>query len=355
MAIESRKVFIDTQSFVKMGLNFSHPALQAFLKLCKSNRLTHNTTTVVIREVESKIDDSIKEALKSLFKFRRKARLLEKINDDSIGVLFEEIDENNVRKKAIEVFREYLKESKSKVLTASGIDAEIILQQYFNKEPPFGDKKKKSEFPDAISIQSLLNEIGDSKAYVISEDQDFVKFCALNNNLINIESLEKFLDLYNEHESVITDLIKNHVATIDMHIKSTIEKQIEYLWAYNEAPWEDSNVDELKVTDVHDINPTVVFVDEKECLITFDVDVDIEYTVTGPDFNNGIYDKEDGRMYTFDTTTNVGSSTTTLTVEMEFSYDYKDGILKDIKELEVAVLGMDDGVAVYLDETPEEL
>lgn len=354
MALESRKVFIDTQSFVKLGLNFNHPALQAFLELCKSGQLTHITTSVVTREVKSKIDDSIKEALNSLRGFRRKARLLEKIDDDKIKALFEEIDEEEAHRKAIEVFDEYINESKSKVLSASSIDAEKILQLYFDKEPPFGDKKKKSEFPDAISLQSLLDEIGDEKAYVISGDPDLANFCASNDNLINIESLDKFLDLYNEHESSITDLIKGHVTTIDAHVKQSIEDAINDSWAYNEAPWEDSEVDEFTVTTVHDIDPTVLFVDEEECLITFDVDVDIEYTVTGPDFNGGIYDKEDGRMYTFGTTTNVGASTTTFTVELSFAYDYEDGVLKDIAESDFIVLGLNDGVAVYLDENPEE-
>lgn len=354
MELESRNVFIDTQSFVKMGLNFNHPALQSFLELCKEKKLFHLTTTVVQREVESKIQISIQEALSSLQSFRRKARLLENIDDENIKSLFNDIDEEEVHKKAISVFEAFLKESNSKVLNASSINAEDILGLYFEKKPPFGEGKKKSEFPDAISLFSVLQELGGGAAYVISDDSDMKGFCRSSKNLINIDTLDKFLDLYNEHESVITELVKKYLLSIDTHIKTKIEEQINESWAYNEAPWEDSEVEEFNVIEVHDLDPTVVWVDEEECLITFDVDVDVEYTVTGPDFNGGIYDKEDGRMYTFGTTTHSGATTKTFTVEIGFSYEIEDNSLNNIDETEFYIAGLSDGVAVYVDENDDD-
>ncbi|MCT7361091.1 PIN domain-containing protein [Thalassolituus pacificus] len=354
MELESRKVFIDTQSFVKMGLNFNHPALESFLELCKEKKLLHLTTTVVKREVESKIQSSIQEALSSLQGFRRKARLLENIDDESIKALFNDIDEDEVHKKAISVYEEFLAESNSNILNASSVNAEDVLELYFGKKPPFGEGKKKSEFPDAISLFSVLNEIGDEKAYVISDDSDLKEFCSSSKNLISIDTLDKFLDLYNEYESAITDLVKKYLSSIDGDIKNKIEEQITDAWAYNEAPWEDSEVEEFNVLQVHDFEPTVVWVNEEECLITFDVDVDIEYIVTGPDFNGGIYDKEDGRIYTFGTTTHSGAATNTFTMELGFSYELEDGELKDIDETEFYVAGLSDGVAVYMDENGDD-
>lgn len=354
MELESRKVFIDTQSFVRMGLNFNHPALESFLELCKEKKLFHLTTTIVIREVESKIQTSIQEALSSLQGFRRKARLLEKIDDESIKSLFNDIDEDEVHKKSLSVFEEFLAESNSNILNASSIDAEDILELYFGKMPPFGKGKKKSEFPDAISLFSILNEVGAEKVYVISDDSDLKEFCCSRKNLISIDTLDKLLDIYNEHESTITELIKKYLSSIDGDVKNRIEELINDSWAYNEAPWEDSEVDEFNVIQVHDFDPTVVWVDEEECLITFDVDVDIEYIVTGPDFNGGIYDKEDGRIYTFGSTTHNGVITKTFTVELGFSYELEDGELKDIDETEFYVAGLSDGIAVYVDENDDD-
>ena len=122
MKLESRCVFVDTQSFVKMGLNFNHPALQSFLGLCKDKKLFHLTTSIVKREVESKIKLSIQDALNSLQGFRRKARLLEKIDDDNIKALFNEIDEAEVHKRAISVFESFLNKSDSKILVATSVN-----------------------------------------------------------------------------------------------------------------------------------------------------------------------------------------------------------------------------------------
>ena len=350
MELESRKVFIDTQAFVRMGLNFNHPALQSFFELCKNGSLTHLTTTVVKREVESKIRDSIKGALSSLQDFRRKARMLEAIEDDKIKVLFSKIQEEDVYKKALSVFDDFIVRSNSKVITASGIDAEEIVNLYFERKAPFGDGKKKAEFPDAITLSSILVELGKERAYVISDDPDLKKFCDDQPQLICIETLDKFLDLYNEHESAITELVKTYLSSITTHIKQKIQEFINDAGAYNKEPWDGSEVDYFKVTKVWDFEPSVVLVDEEECLITFDVDVDYEYTVTGPDFVNTIYDNESDQTYTFGSTSHTGATSSAFTVELGFTYDLIDGKLINIEESEFYVAGVSDGVAVYVEE-----
>lgn len=348
--LKSRYIFIDTQSFVKMGLNFNHAALQAFLELCKDKKLFHLTTTVVRREVESKIQLSIQEALKSLRDFRRKARILEKTDNENLKLLFKDLDEEEIQRKAIAVFERFLSETHSKILTADSVDTEKILELYFGQEAPFSSKKK-FEFPDAISLYSLLQEIGENIIYVISEDSDMKTFCETNAFLISIDTLDKFLDLYNEHENAITELIKDYLRTIEKDIKIRIEEGIEESWVYNSAPWEDSEVSGLSVVEVFDLEPTIIWIDEKECLITFDVDVDIEYEVTGPDPGNSFYDKEEKRMYIFDTKIQVGSDTKTFSVEIGFSYNLRDSKLENIEETTFYISGLSDGIEVYLDDS----
>lgn len=350
MKLESRTVFIDTQSFVKMGLNFNHPALQSLLKLCNQKKLYHITTTVVKKEVVSKINESIHEALCSMQQFRRRARILENIDDTTIRLLFNKLDDEEIYRRALLVYESFLSDSLSRIVDASSVNVELILESYFSRKPPFGDGKKKSEFPDAISLQSLLNETNGNKIYVISEDPDIKGACTLTERLICVDTLDKFLDIYNEHENKITEIVKAYVKSIDAYLKHEISEAINDTWAYNEAPWEDSEVDEFRVLEVHEIDPSVVWVNEEECLVTFDVDVDLEYTVTGPDFNNSIYDREDKRVYAFWTTSRSATSTKTFTVEVGLSYELVNGKLHNIDETEFHVCGLSDGVAIYLDE-----
>lgn len=350
MELESRKVFIDTQSFIKLGLNFNHPTLQSFAALCRKGSLSHLSTTVVKREVEAKISSSVEEGISSLKNFRRKARLLERIEDDRIKALFVDIDEEDSIQKAVDVFNQFLDDASTSVISTKNVNPEEIFDLYFSSQAPFGDGKKKSEFPDAFSIFALLAELGNEKAYVISDDGDMKSVCEAHPQIISIDALEKFLDLYNVHETAVAEAVKAHITSLTKSIKDSIELSIDDTWVYNEAPWEDSEVEDFQVTEVHDFEPLIVRVDDEECLITFDVDVDYEYTVSGPDFNNGIYDREEGRMYTFDTTSHTECTTSTFTVEIRYCYVIEDGEVGDIEEIDFSVLGLSDGIAVYMEE-----
>jgi hypothetical protein len=67
---------------LKAGLHFDNPALKSFRKYCEKNELFHISTSVVIREVEAKIQASVKEAINEIQTFRRKARLLSSLKDE---------------------------------------------------------------------------------------------------------------------------------------------------------------------------------------------------------------------------------------------------------------------------------
>ncbi|HBR56917.1 MAG TPA: hypothetical protein DEA22_05530 [Blastocatellia bacterium] len=354
MALETKFVFIDTESYMKAGLNFNHSAMQSFASLCGSGKLSHLITSVVKREVKSKITAEINEALSSLRSFRRKARLLEKINDKEINGLFTEVDETKVHAKAQAVFDEFLVACGSKTLDAASLDPEVILDLYFEKKPPFGSGKKKSEFPDAFSLHALLKAIGKNKCYVVSDDPDIKSACEATDSLISVESLDKFLDVYNEHENAITELFKAYLEKQEESIRKIIKDKLNEVWAYNEADWEDSEVDEFHVVDVDAFEPAVVSISETNALVTFDAYVYMEYTVTGPNFTDGIYDKEAGKVITFDMTSRSGYDTKTFSGELEYTFEFVDGKLNVVGEPTVSIAGLTDGIGIYMEENPYE-
>lgn len=350
--LDTRKVFIDTQYFVKIGLHFDNPALKSFRKLCECNELQHVTTSVVEREVQSKIELSVKEALGAMQTFRRKARMLSALDDEKIKMLFAEIQEEEIYKKASNVFEEFVKGCKTEYVEASGVDAEHILSLYFEKKPPFGDGKKKSEFPDALSLLSLKSYLGDEdKIYVISEDEDLKSFCDVDTQLVSVDTLDKLLDLYSQHTNERTEQIKLYFAKNDVEVKTKIEEYLESCDVYNSSSWQDAEVDGgLTVVNVGEIDPSVIYVSDEECQVTFDVDVEFEVTVTGPDFNNGIYDKEEGRMYTFDNISRTEIISNTFTVEIWLRYDYSNANLENIEEASFYISGVSGGIEVDIEE-----
>ncbi|MCL1561680.1 PIN domain-containing protein [Xanthomonas nasturtii] len=76
MPLVTRNVFIDTEFFVKANLDFNSRTIKSFEDLCGDDELNHVTSTIVVSEVKRKIVEHIKDALKGVNNFRRKAAVL---------------------------------------------------------------------------------------------------------------------------------------------------------------------------------------------------------------------------------------------------------------------------------------
>lgn len=354
--LETKNVFIDTQSFVKSGLHFDGAAFKSFKKYCEANELLHISTTVVKREVSSKIQASVKEAFGSIQTFRRKVRLLASLDDEKIKGLFEEISEKDIYRKAIDVFGEFMNGCSTEIVEANDVNAEELLSLYFDKKPPFGDGKKKSEFPDAISLLSLKSYLDDDeKIYVISEDNDLKSYCALDPQLIPVDTLDKLLDIYTTHTNIRHEQVKQYFVTNEAAIKTQIVNFLEGCDVWNSSTWEDAEVDGgLTVTHIGDIEPSVIFLDDEESQITFDIDVEFEVTVTGPDFNNATYDREDDRMFIFGSTTRESTISMTYTVEVFLHYDFIDGAIENAEDDGLYIAGAASGIEVEVEENEDD-
>lgn len=350
-------MFIDTQSFVNAGLHFDGLAFKLFRKYCETKELIHVSTSVVESEVKSKIESSVKDALSAFKTFRRKARILASLDDEKIKVLFEEITHIDIYQKSEEVFDEFMSACFTEIVKANDVNAEDLLSLYFNREAPFGDGKKKSEFPDAISILSLKSYLKDGeKIYVVSDDGDLKAYCYSDPSFISVDSLDKLLDVYTTHTSVRHEQVKHYLTTNEASIKLKIREFLEDCEVYNLSTWENAEVDDgLSVLNVGDINPSVLYINDKESQITFDIDVEFEVTVTGPDFKNGIFDSEDGCIYTFDSTSRTEAILTTFTVEIFLNYEFIDGVLENVEDEDLDIIGTSGGIEVSVEEDGHSL
>ena len=96
------------------------------------------------------------------------------------------------------------------------------LDLYFERRPPFGEGKKKSEFPDAFVLEALKSKAGrnSESVYAISEDPDFVAACKEHPHLEQLPSIGHFLDLWNVH----TDSVKQVRSTLRRNVKKIHEE-----------------------------------------------------------------------------------------------------------------------------------
>lgn len=354
MPLQTRNVFIDTEFFVKAGLDFSSKTLGAFKDICKAGELTHITSTIVVSEVKRKIGEHIGDAINGVNAFRRKAKILTNSSDDAIKNLFAPFDQREIENHAVEVFDSFLNESNTTVVDLSGVDGNEIVSMYFNQVAPFQGGKKKNEFPDAFTLLAVRGALrGREEIYVVSEDKDLILFCDENPRFVQIESLSKLLDLYNTHDEERSKFIKDYIDEHGEEIKHVIKTQIENADAYNSSTWEDAEVEGFSILDVNDFEPSIIHIDDESCQIVCDVEVCYSVKVTGPDYANGRYDREDDVIYTFEETTQEEEGRLEFTVEVDLSYEVDDGAFT-IQNMDISVQGLSGGIEFSVEETPYE-
>jgi hypothetical protein len=353
--LQTRNVFIDTECYIRTKLNLDNIVFNTFKNLCSSSELHHVTTSTVKLEVNRKIDESIKEAVDALTKFQRAGQILNSLHSADLQPLFKKVEEDEVNAIAKQRFNKYLAECNSDIAYAEEIDGEDILTRYFERKAPF-TKDKDNEFRDSISLLSLKNWLEtqeDEKAYVVSGDKALESYCEDDDDLIYVHSLGDLIDLYNQHNDARTENIKNYMNQHVHKIKSDIETYVNGLDIYNNSTWEDAELDSFSVIKIGDFDPSIIHIDDEECQIVFDVDIIIKVSVTGPDYNNGTYDKEDGVMYTFGSSTMETEIKLDFSVELYLSYELDEGEFINIDINSLFIPDASSGIEIEVEENEE--
>lgn len=352
MALQTKTVFVDTQSFVKAGLDFRSRTIQAFAQACGNGDLNHVTSTVVVREIRNKIEDHIHDALNKVQDFRRKAKILEGSKDPVIAGLFAEFEANDIERQALEVFNAFIDDANTNVVDLKNVDANEVFRRYFEHEAPFHTGKKKDEFPDAFSLLAVEASLEKGEdCYVVSEDGDLKEFCAVNKRFILVETLSKLLDIYNSHGNERTEFVKQYIASNVERIKQSITDLVDKADFDNGSTWEDAEVIDHDVLAVDDFEPDIIHIDDDYCVISFETIVHYTVQVEGPDFVNGTYDRESGRVFTFDNTVREDRGELELKVEIELDFEVTDGAFV-VTDMRITAPQLHSGVEVSVEETP---
>ncbi|ENU0941759.1 PIN domain-containing protein [Citrobacter freundii] len=350
MALVTRNVFIDTEFFVKANLDFNSRTIKSFEELCEKDEFKHITSTVVVKEINRKITEQIQEALKGIKNFRRKAAVLKEYDDNNIRNLFVNINEDDIEQKALNAFNDFLETSKTNVLDMTGVDLDEVIDMHFNQTSPFSAKIP-NEFRDAFTLLAIRSALRNGeKIYVVSDDPDHKNFCEANDSFVNIDTLSALLDIYNKHNDKRTEFIDKFLESKKEDIIQKLKMELEDAEAYNSSTWEDSEIESFEVIELDDFEPQIIHLDDESCQITFDTSVKFMVYVTGPDTANGFYDKEDGRLYTFDSASNKEEQIKEFSVEIDLTFEIDgDNFIND--EFDLHVKGLSRGIEFDVDET----
>lgn len=291
--LETKNVFIDTEAFEASNFNLHSTVFKELIRLVQAGHAAVFLTTVTESEVLTHIAQGIHDAFLALEKFRNKGRMLKNVK--ALEPVFANFDEQGALTEARENFERFLAEADVTILNLEKTDADAVFKNYFDKKPPFGDDKKKYEFPDAFAQQALSDwcEENQSKMYVVSADPDWQSLKG-NKALIPIVKLQEFVGLAvkDEAEELTNTVLRQYRANL-AKVEAAIKEEFADSGFYTEDV--DGDVNEVTVTRLQLGDPQILEIDDVSATISVSVDLDYTADVSYEDDDEGIWDSEDRR------------------------------------------------------------
>lgn len=291
-----RHVFLDTQVIVAANFDFTEVSkLDRLASTCRAGAVGLHITDVVEEEVRNKIRERIAEIEKGVQALRNKADRLGGTRHPLQEVL-EGVDSGNTVEELLRQFDDYLSRYEVDVIPTVDIPFLDILGQCHEGCPPFGEGKKKSEYPDAFSIEALrrwCRQTGETIS-IVSADEGFARACAENPAMSHVRALSHVLDLLFQFvQPTFAERATRVVEGSREGLELLIGKQFESLGFV--LMDQDGDVESVRVLGVRLFDNSVVDVREDHVLIEIEAEVEFEALVHYGDYGSAVFDSEDRR------------------------------------------------------------
>lgn len=287
-------VFIDTQVYERKRFRFSAAPLSSIAKIAQEKRISLVTTSIVGGEVERHLRakaDSAHGLLQSVLK--DKHLLPDRREFDELA----EITVEDAQRAAVDRWNEFVESSRMERIGARYARMQKLVSMFFKETPPFDSGKKKNEFPDAISLLSLIGRFPEERIAVISGDKGIAEWCKRRRSFIHYIDIETYLnDFFSEDE--IADIARSYAGQSEENLKDVLTAQFAES-GFSYEPQIEADVYDVEVHSVDVSEVDVVEVDGDEVLFTGEAILGFTARAIGPDYETAIYDKEDGKYYFF--------------------------------------------------------
>lgn len=326
--LQTSHVFIDTEVFINANFQFSSGRLSKLYTFNVNGKITLHLTDITIREIKANFKKQIEEVTESVNKFQTKAKILRGVpsfepifNYDRDLVLkhYEAELRDFTESKQLSLFSEinYI----VNIIPTNNVAVEIIFDKYFNQQPPFGEAKKKSEFPDAFTISALEKWCCDNNKnmYVISNDSDMKAACDASNYLISIATLDELFDLINAEDKYISSIAHQWFTEYREEIKNEITDKFEELELFDLVDV-DGEIEKITVNNINLLQENLVEIQDEILHFTVIAEISFSADVSYPDPDMTAYDKEDDKYYIFDYIEEVFKLNKKISVEIEMSF-----------------------------------
>ena len=242
------RVFLDTEVFIHENFNYTSPRFESLMTLASARRIQVFLTELTLREIESNIRSHVDKAVASIRPPTTQANVLKNSDLRHIKALFDKPDAAPIQEELIGQLKKYLKAAKATVLKVPTTVLPPVLDAYFEKQPPFGPRKKKAEFPDALVLETLRKWCAQKESVlaVVSGDKGVKEACKRALDLHYFEDITKYLDAFFAFEEELSSFVRKMIPEARGPIFEKAKEAFAYLGAF--LGDEEGDVEEIKLT-----------------------------------------------------------------------------------------------------------
>lgn len=288
-SIKASNVFLDTEVFVEANFGYTSPRLAAVADLAKQARIRVFLTDLTVREIKTNIKEAIDRAAAT-----RPPPILRNSSLPQVRALLEPLDVTAVENELVGQLEEFIRAAGTTVLPIEDESLRPVLDNYFNRVPPFGPGKNKAEFPDALVLETLKEwcRVEGRGMAVVTRDEGMKAACSDVGPLFDFADLPKYLDTVASEDEALSEFIRE---TIVCHDKEVLEKAKEVFPNFGfYLEDDDGDVGHVELTGIeYDGEVEIISLAADQAIIempaTLTFKAHISYSLPG----TGTYDSED--------------------------------------------------------------
>lgn len=320
--LKTPHVFLDTEVFVSGNFQFNSGRFNRLADLCQDGIISVYLTDITKREIEANISNRIRESTESVDKFKSKARVLRNI--PSFKAIFE-FNVEEVTNELLKQFNDFLELIEANIIPTQNVSVELIFEKYFNQQPPFGEGKKKSEFPDAFSVATIEKwcQTNQQYMYVISNDGDISSACSPDSYLLPLAKLDELFEIIIYEDEYISQLAPQLFEEVESNLKNDIIYEFENSGFILTDHYK-GEVSSVNVDDVDLLDKSLVNIEEDTLYFEVTTKISFSAEVSYPDPDFTYYDKEEGKYIYFDYIHDTVQKSIEVPVEVEISFNRKE-------------------------------
>jgi hypothetical protein len=288
--IEKKIIYLDT-SILESENYFEGRKINILFNLAKENLIYLKMTDIVYREVLNRIENHAVKAVnlykKQKLNFDREARILRNtnvLNEHFKKENFKDLKES-AKQEIREKFNSVISDFSIEIIDSKVANIKEVLDDYFATKPPFKEGLKKTEFPDALSLNVIKIWCTNNSSDVIhlSNDKDFDDY--KNESIDCSHDLSSLLELlFTENSDIkfefISRIYEKSINEITESIESKLSEDLSSL-AFSEIendPWyEDAEVDFIEIYNNEIVIGVINEIEDES--FSYEIEINIYFSV----------------------------------------------------------------------------